>query len=308
MHMVTLKVVPTAAKLLTQVMSPPVPALDVSIATPTPGAEPDFGFNPNDVAMRLEDKDVNPPDDTAHDEHAPASGKAATKSFKFPKDMSDEENQYVRAVQKFFKYSEATVNDQRENHKWPIRYMYDNLGQYEEFCPKEVKKLRRMDQEQLEQLLSCVNWQGAEDIKYQKNHEGVGDMHLLSVDHKEAYSQPFDLPQGLKNRLKTIITKAEIELGKLANRKPGEADYCLLADQQEILATAGAIWGWAPGQSFWESRVRPHGYHGLQIEEYNTNKVAEEFITWTREFYDLIFTQSQWGSVAWTVPSWNQRQ
>ena len=148
----------------------------------------------------------------------------------------------------------------------------------------------------------------SEDIKYQKNNEGVGEMHLLSVSHKEAYPHPQDLPPGLIFKLKTIIQNAEFELGKQANRKQGERDYCVLEHQREILAREGSIWGWAPGQSFWESRVRPHGYHGLQIEEYHTNKKAEEFITWTREFYDLIFTQSEWGSAAWNAPRGGYRQ
>jgi hypothetical protein len=289
-------------------MHPPVPELVVSIATPKPDDETKLSFNPSDANMGHDDHDVTPPDDNATVEHAPASGKAATKVFKFPKDMSEDEKQYVRAVQKFFKYSEATVNDQRVNHKWPIRYMYDSLGQYEETCPKEVKKLRRLDLEQLEQLLSRVNWAAADDIKYEKNNEGVGEMHLLSVSHKEAYPHPKDLPPGLVFKLKTIIKNAEFELGKQANRKQGERDYCVLEHQREILAREGSIWGWAPGQSFWESRVRPHGYHGLQIEEYQTNKVSEEYITWTPEFKDRIFTQSEWGSVAWTVPSWSQGQ
>ena len=285
-----------------QIMSPPVPQLDVSIATPTPGAEPDFGFNPNDVKMGLEDKDVNPPDDTANDNHAPASGDGAPKSYKFPRGMSEDEKQYVRAVQKVFKYSEATVN-QHVNSTWPISYMYESLEQFAESCPKEVKKISKMDKEQCEQLLSRINWQGSEDIKFQKNNDGVGEIHLLSLDHKEAYPQPKDLPHGLRNRLKTIIKKAEIELGKLPVRKPGEKDYCLLADQQEILAREGAIWGWAPGQSFWESRVKPHqhGYHGLRIENYFTANKGDDYITWTRDFHDLLFKEAEWGPATWTA-------
>jgi hypothetical protein len=57
-----------------QVMRPPVPQLDVSIATPTPGEQPNFGFNPKDEKMGFEDKDVNPPDDTANVNHDPGSG------------------------------------------------------------------------------------------------------------------------------------------------------------------------------------------------------------------------------------------
>ena len=186
--------------------------------------------------------------------------------------------------------------------------MYDNLGQFEETCPKEVKKLRAMEQEQLEELLSRINWQGADDIKYQKNNEGVGEIHLLTVDHKEAYAQPFDLPLGLIAKLKHIIKHAETELTSKGLRKKGEDDYCLLSAQHDILAKEGAIWGWAPGQSFWESRVKPHGYNVLTIKTYYTNRKGEDFISWTREFYDRLFTGSAWGSVAYNAQGSGRHQ
>jgi hypothetical protein len=289
------------------VMDTPLPDRVVNIATPMNDPHQELGFNPKGEKMDDNDKDGMQTDDHAKDEHAPASGQAAKKFAKYPKNFSEEEKKYVQAVQKFFKYSEATVKDQRANHKWPIRYMYDNLGQYEETCPKEVKKLRAMDQDQLEQLLSRINWQGAEDIRYQKNIEGVGEMHLLTVDHQEAYEKQFDLPLGLKAKLKTMIKNAEIELAKKPSRPKGEDDYCLMSAQQELLAREGAIWGWAPGQSFWENRVKPKGYNGLTIKTYYTNGNREDFISWTREFYVLLLTESEWGSVDYNA-QWSGRR
>ena len=118
------------------VMSTPVPELEVSIATPMNDPEQELGFNLKVEKTDHDEKDVMQTDDNANDKHDPASGQAAKQIAKYPKDMSEEEKNHVRAVQKFFKYSEATVKDQRVNHKWPIKYMYDNLGQFEEIVPK----------------------------------------------------------------------------------------------------------------------------------------------------------------------------
>ena len=91
------------------VMTTPVPELEVTIATPMNDPEQDLGFNRKVEKMDHDEKDVMQTDDNANDEHAPASGQAAKKIAKYPQDMSEEEKNHVRAVQKFFKYSEATV-------------------------------------------------------------------------------------------------------------------------------------------------------------------------------------------------------
>ena len=124
---------------------------------------------------------------------------------------------------------------------------------------------------------------------------------MLTVDHKEAYPQPFLLPLGLIAKLKTIITNSQIELASKGLPKKREDEYCLLSAQHDILAKEGAICGWAPGQSFWESRVKPHGYNGLIIKRYYTNGKGEDFISWTRGFYDLLFTGCERGQLR-TMP------